>query len=168
MIRILSFLLVLFVSAGCSADTRPLANEPGDELSERFYPSGIESDKLIHDFFSEIKRLVNDRDKIKLSKLISYPIKVYTPEGDGKVDIFSENDFIEYFSIIFNERVIHTINCETFAGLGASDSGIMIGDGAVWFSEVKLKDEDPWEMKITAINNKEKPRKLWFKNGSCE
>ena len=168
MMRIFSILFVLFVSAGCSADTRSLPEEPGNELSERFHPSGIESDKLINDFFSKIKKLVKNQDKNNLSKIISYPIKIYALDGNSRIDIINENDFINNYSLIFNERVIHTINCETFAGLGASSSGIIIGDGAMWFSEVKLKDEDPWEMKVTAINNKQKPRNLWFKNENCK
>lgn len=69
LIRTICVLLSMLAPVGSSADERSLPEEPGNKLSERFYPSGIESDRVINDFFQKIKALVESGDKVNLSKL---------------------------------------------------------------------------------------------------
>jgi hypothetical protein len=89
---------------------------------------------------------------------------------DGKevLQITNDSDFVMHYDAIINERVKHTIICSTFEELSATYKGVIIGDGAVWFTETKDKDEDPWVMLIIRINNSHKDKKLWYKSDECE
>jgi hypothetical protein len=138
-----------------------------NELPERFQPSGISSEKAIRDYFDKIVDAVKHQKKELLASMVSYPTKVLGPDSKTILTISTPKSFIENYDTIINERVKFTVLCETFGNLSSSSTGVKIGDGAVWFTEIKLRDEDPWEMKITRFNNSVRVKSLWFNKGVC-
>jgi glucan biosynthesis protein C len=53
-----------------------------------------------------------------------------------------------------------------FASLETLSKYLLIGTH-LWFANVKKNDDDPWITKITRVNNKERTKSLWFKQGNC-
>ncbi|MGX5203331.1 hypothetical protein [Aliikangiella sp. IMCC44632] len=138
-----------------------------EEMPERFQPSGISSEKAIRDYFEKIVDAVKHQKKDVLASMVSYPTKVLASDSKTILMISTPEDFVENYDVIINDRVKFTVLCEIFDNLSSSSTGVMIGDGAVWFTETKLKDEDPWEMKITRFNNSVRSKKLWYNKGVC-
>ncbi|MDV5247156.1 MULTISPECIES: hypothetical protein [Shewanella] len=159
-------LVSMLMIASCGAEETP--NNIEHQLSARFAASGISSDAAIHDFFNKVKGYIGSGDSEKLAKLIAYPIKVRGLDGKEILQINDSNDFVTHYDAIITERVKHTVICSTFDELSATYKGVMIGDGAVWFTNVKYNDEDPWVMLITRINNSHKDKQLWFKSAECK
>jgi hypothetical protein len=156
----------MLMVTSCMAESEPTG--ASKKLSARFSASGISSDTAINDFFGKVKLYIKTNNSKGLAKLIAYPIKVRGLDGKEVLQINDDADFVTHYNAIINERVRHTVICSTFKGLSATYKGIMIGDGAVWFTETKDKDEDPWVMLITRINNSYKDKKLWYKPNGCK
>jgi hypothetical protein len=156
----------MLMVTSCMAEDEP--SNITDKLSARFSASGISSDTAINIFFEKIKFYVETDDSKSLAKLIAYPMQVRGLDGKEVLQITNDSDFVMHYDAIINERVKHTIICSTFEELSATYKGVIIGDGAVWFTETKDKDEDPWVMLIIRINNSHKDKKLWYKSDECE
>ncbi len=157
--------LFVFIVWGCVANEVAIVN--GDGLSSRFVATGISSDEKINKFFLGIKSYIEKVDRESLSQVIAYPIKVRGGDGKQVLSINNSDDFIDNYKFIINERVAYTVACSTFDDLDGGAKGVMVGDGVIWFSEVKYSDDAPWEIKITHINNSVKDRNLWYKSENC-
>ena len=138
-----------------------------EEMPERFQASGISSEKAIQDYFEKIVDAVKHQKKKLLASMVSYPIKVLGTDNKTILTILTPQNFVANYDVIINKRVRFTVLCETFENLSSNSSGVMIGDGAIWFTETKAKDEDPWEIKITHFNNSIRPKNLWYNKGIC-
>lgn len=152
------FLLCLFIF-GCNA-------KEDETVSERFLATGF-NDNEIKQFLGKLKRLTQEDERKELSLLISYPIKVYDEDNVSVLTILNSKQFLNNYESVMTERVLFTLSCVKFKDLSGSYKGVNIGDGALWFANVKKNDDDPWVTKITRINNKERAKNLWFKQGDC-
>ncbi len=164
--KYLILLVSLIMAISSMAETEPTSI--ANKLSARFSASGISSDAAINDFFGKVQLYIKTNNSKELAKLIAYPMKVRGLDGKEVLQLNNNADFVAHYDAVINERVRHTVICSTSEELSATYKGVMIGDGAVWFTETKDKDEDPWVMLITRINNSQKDKKFWYKPNGCK
>ena len=90
---------------------------------------------------------MQSNNKKEISKLIFYPIVV-----DG-VKISNGEDFQEKFDVIFSDNIKSKIKNQKYADLFAKYSGVMLGDGEVWFTGICLdKGCKNVDVKIISLN----------------
>jgi len=102
-------------------------------------------------FLAELQALIAAKDWPGVAKTLAYPMKI--KRAGHSIRLRSPEDFLRRSGSILTPRVQAAILNQTYASLFANADGVMIGDGAVWFSGI-CKDAqciDP-ALKITAIN----------------
>jgi hypothetical protein len=157
--RILTLFLLCFFVCGCNA-------QEDQAVSERFLSTGFNDNEIKH-FLGKLKGLIEDDGRKELSLIINYPIQVYDKDNVSVLTILNSKQFLDNYESVMTERVLFTLTCAKFDDLSGTYKGVNIGDGALWFANVKKNDDDPWVTKITRINNKERAKNLWFKQGNC-
>src|SRR3989339_644910 len=118
----------------------------------RFESSGLKEEE-VKSFFLAIQNAVKNDNYSKLSKLISYPIKLLNNHGHS-VKILDEKDFVENFGSKFvDSKWKNIIVQQRVDNLFSNWRGVMIGSGEIWFSGLcSNKECSKYEIKIIGIN----------------
>jgi hypothetical protein len=135
-------ILLLFFTVGTIAE----------EASYKHSIAGFESESELKPFYLKVKGAILAKDYHAISTMLSFPTSLYV---DGiPTRVLSKEEFIKNGNKIINERVLRAVYCSTYETLWSNYSGVMLGQGELWFNKIKGKDEDPWQTVIWKINNK--------------
>lgn len=115
--------------------------------------------KTYKDFFFQLKEAVSKGDKIRVSNLIGYPVAVHG--DDIKYTIKSKNEFLKLYDSIFSARLLEILKQQKFQDLFARWSGVMIGNGEIWYHGIC--DDDECNKVTVEIRNFDNPD--FFKSG---
>lgn len=112
----------------------------------RYYVAGFDNDVAVEVFVQQFWKAVNYKDKNKVADMIYYPISVFI---DGKnVKIKNKAGMIKNYNQIFYSDFCKKIKNLVPHHLFAKYSGIMLGNGEIWFRSIGKR------IKVVAINNK--------------
>lgn len=85
-------------------------------------------------FFTDLKAAVEAGNKQAVAAMVSYPLTVKT--GGKNVSLRSAQDLLARYDQVVTARVVAAVRKQTYEGLFARDTGVMIGDGELWFSGI--------------------------------
>lgn len=135
-------ILLLFFTAGTVAEEAPYKHAI----------AGFESESELKPFYLKVKATILSKDYKAIATMLSFPTSLYV---DGVLTrVISKDEFIKNGDKIINERILRAVYCSTYETLWSNYSGVMLGQGELWFNKIKEKDEDPWQTVIWKINNK--------------
>lgn len=89
-------------------------------------------------YFNKLQLAVKSDDVQWLSENITYPLKA--GEGKHRLVIHGPADFDSHYKVLFNKTVHDAVACQKLDHLFVNSQGIMVGNGAIWFDLVYLKD----------------------------
>ncbi|MFN8626383.1 MAG: hypothetical protein U0587_10455 [Candidatus Binatia bacterium] len=108
----------------------PASAEPD---TDRFAVAGI-TDAAARSMFDALQDAVRSNDREKLAALVEYPLRV---NASGTHRLISDSDqFVADFSNIFTGAVRQQVLDQKFDELFVNWRGVMVGDGAIWFSGI--------------------------------
>jgi hypothetical protein len=141
--------------ASATAPPTPSAEQtsPGgnDAIAERLQVAGLET-KAAAQFLSALKGLVAKGDRAGVCALASYPLAVNSVKAHEQV--LNQAQCQSGYDQIFTPSVIGALDKQQFADLQATSTGVMIGDGAVWFAGICADTQCQHSaIKVSAINN---------------
>ncbi|MGD8712358.1 MAG: hypothetical protein PVG50_05920 [Thiohalophilus sp.] len=110
-------------------------------------------------FFQKIKSAFEKNDQQWLASNTLYPLTI---RRAGKVTVIAnKRDFFNHYSIIVNVMIKKAVRCQSFYNLFINSNGIMIGGGAVWFSEFLVpRDGQRMNSPPSNLNNKEESSEI--------
>jgi hypothetical protein len=117
-------------------------------INNRYKAAGINDSSEFESSFNYFKVLVAKDNKIELAKYIWYPIDVRI--NGKKTLISSEEEFILNYDKIITPRVKMAVINQQIQNSYVYSSGVMIGQGELWFTEVSTSTNN---YLIYAINN---------------
>jgi hypothetical protein len=82
-------------------------------------------------FFFQLKKAVLTHQRQQVSESIEYPITIYGDEQ--KYVIQSKAEFLTLYDSVFSANMLDVIRKQEFKDLFAKWSGVMIGQGEIWF-----------------------------------
>jgi hypothetical protein len=141
--------------ASATAPPTPSAEQtsPGgnDAIAERLQVAGLET-KAAAQFLSALKGLAAKGDRAGVCALASYPLAVNSVKAHELV--LNQAQCQSGYDQIFTPSVIGALDKQQFADLQATSTGVMIGDGAVWFAGICADTQCQHSaIKVSAINN---------------
>jgi len=81
----------------------------------------------------KIHNAVKNNRKYDLIRLISFPTKIYI---SGKLTTFNtKKDFLKQYDVLFTNKYRKRVSQEIPKHMFHNSQGIMLGDGAMWFTE---------------------------------
>lgn len=111
-------------------------------LQSRYSEAGADNDELIHRNAQKFRDAVKANKKEVVAKLVTYPIKVAL---NGKETVIkSQRELIANYAIVFSPKYREAIVNAAPRNMFANASGIMLGNGEVWFGA---------DGKVIALNN---------------
>ena len=99
-------------------------------------------------FARMVKKQILDRDWTALSESILYPIQIRSVTYESEEAFLAEN-----WDTFWTDTFWQAIEEEDCAEMFGNSSGIMLGDGQIWFSGIKDENADAPLLKIIAIND---------------
>ncbi len=87
--------------------------------------------RVYKNFFFQLKDAVLKNQRKQVSELIDYPLSVYGKEY--KYVIQGKTEFLKLYDAIFSPDMLAVLKKQQFEDLFAKWSGVMIGQGEVWF-----------------------------------
>src|ERR1700733_2569120 len=115
-------------------------------------PNGPYIPSETYDFFSELESAIRVDDVTWLTEHVVYPLRVTS--GNRQLIIKNASELKANYKTIFDNVVKAAAACQKFDDLSSSSSGIMIGQGAIWFDLVYIGPQP----KTTTIDQ---DRKTW-------
>lgn len=107
-----------------------------------------------HHFFDQLKRDIAQGNKSAVAAVVKYPLKINIKEK--RIIIKNQQQFIRNYNVIITEKIKKIVAEERFVGMFANGSGMMFGNGQIWFSGICLdktcKDSKKLVVRIIAIN----------------
>jgi len=135
-------MLLLFFAVGTIAKEAPYKHSI----------AGFESESELKPFYLKVKGAILSKDYHAIATMLQFPTSLYV---DGiPTRVISKDEFIKNGEKIINKRILRAVYCSTYETLWSNYSGVMLGQGELWFNKIKEKDEDPWQTVIWKINNK--------------
>jgi len=134
-----------------------LAPQTGNLAITHFYLSkysraGVESmsdTELLDNSFLRLQRAVQKDDRRTVTAMMEFPLRVETP--DGAVSIRTPAELLERYDFVFSSRVKHALSNTRVSDLYATNSGIAIKGGIVWFQPPPVGGK--WTPRVFAIAN---------------
>lgn len=127
------FALMLIAVAIAIGGGAPSAAQTEAEVNARL--DGLFGDhKPYRAFFSDLKAAVAAGNKQAVAAMVAYPLTVKT--GGTAVTLRAAPDLVARYDQVVTARVVAAVRKQTFETLFARDTGIMIGDGEIWFSGI--------------------------------
>jgi len=153
---LLAFLVILAL---------PIASN-GNTPNQRLAIAGIPDSANVKNFLARLQDAIRSSNANAVASMVHYPIKVFTKLGG--VQIERPNQLIQQFSTIFDSNMRKAILCQKLDELGATEYGVLIANGAIYFNLVfqgesgeaaryasnrLMSDEKLWKLQIIAIND---------------
>ena len=141
--NIMRIIILLIIVICCFA--------PDQSFTQDKYESAGLKESEVRPFVELLKSVVEKQDKVKLSTLIHYPLRVYSDNEKNRKRLVINNpkQFLKHYDFIINKRVKDAILNQSVDDLFCNYQGVMIDNGEVWFN--KTRDND--SLYIIAINN---------------
>lgn len=117
--------------AGPEAVTAQDARHAMDKQLDALYGSHAE----YYAFFDRLQKEVGQRRKQQVAQMVHYPITVSMTSGKRRV-IYNTMQFVKLYDQIVSPEVEAAVHRQTYETLFARDTGLMVGNGEVWFSGV--------------------------------
>lgn len=140
----------LVLSPVATADVAPEA--PAQVTTEQQIDGVYGTHEGFREFFDALQKAAAARDKAALAGMIKYPFE--TQIAGKQVTLTSEADAVGTFDSLFSLPVLKDVTDQKWEELFVNYQGVMIGNGAVWFSpeclDTECKKLGP--VKIIAIN----------------
>ncbi len=115
------------------------------------YPVTLQDKK----FLEQIKKAVLTNDVEWLSGVVSYPLGI---KQNGKtITLNNSSDFKKYATTILTAHLKSAVQNQLPDSLFKNWQGVMIGNGAIWFSAIKETPDDDWRHRIIGINPEHRP-----------
>jgi uncharacterized protein len=130
--------------------------EEGDEGISG-YPESVkaatneDTGKEVQAFFLSFRDAISKGDKIKVAKMITFPVEATLASGK-RVKIKNEEKFIQIFEEIFDTLFVETIAKKQPNELWADSDGVATERGEIWFNGVTRENSGKYELKIIGIN----------------
>jgi hypothetical protein len=142
-----AFLLAKPTLLYAAVEAEPLDREATDSRLDELFGAHRPYEK----FLQTLKECAAAKDWQSLAALVAYPITIKIV--GRRMRIASSEQFFEHANALLSARVITAILQQQYEKLFANGSGVMIGDGEIWFSGI-CKDTRCIDrsIKITAIN----------------
>jgi hypothetical protein len=86
-------------------------------------------------FLADLKTAVRNGNKTKIASMISYPLPLI--HGSRKTRVREKAAFLSSYKTIFTPYVRQMIAQQSEKCLFGNDRGTMVGNGEVWFTELK-------------------------------
>ncbi len=144
------FMITLLVLAGCSPsqDTAQSMESDVSEVQDAaFYSVCTDYSKAeVEQFANDVKDMILTSNWTALSKCIAYPITM------GGVEYEDSASFLNApFETALNPDAILAIQNETCTDMFCNYSGIMMGNGEVWISEVLNEDSTSAGLQVVGL-----------------
>lgn len=98
------------------------------------YNDTEQTDAQVEAYMKKVKTAILNNNKEWLSTQVSYPYKIYTPDGKTKT-LKNKQEFISNYKLVVNEslkkRITDICTCHLFMNF----RGVMLGNGEVWINE---------------------------------
>lgn len=98
------------------------------------YNDTEQTDAQVEAYMKKVKTAILNNNKEWLSTQVSYPYKIYTPDGKTKT-LKNKQEFISNYKLVVNEslkkRIADICTCHLFMNF----RGVMLGNGEVWINE---------------------------------
>ncbi|TWS96328.1 hypothetical protein [Reyranella sp. CPCC 100927] len=133
MIGRLKGLLVLALLCGTAIGALPAGAQSEPEVNARL-DSLFGDHKPYRAFFIDLKAAVVAGNKPAVAAMIAYPLTIRS--GGKDVALRAAPDLLARYDQIVTARVVAAVRKQTYETLFARDTGVMIGDGEVWFSGI--------------------------------
>lgn len=114
-----------------SAFAATAANANADQHVEKTMDHLFGEHQPYKHFFFALKDAVLHNQRQYVSELMEYPISIYGE--DHKYVIQDKAEFLELYDAIFSEHMLTVLRQQEFKDLFAKWSGVMIGQGEIWF-----------------------------------
>lgn len=111
----------------------PLAAQSDHETSARL-DALFGAHQPYEAFLAQLKEAVVAQDKEAVAAMIAYPLA--TRIAGVPVTLASEEEFLRRYEELITPPVVAAVRHQTWATLFANAEGVMVGDGAIWFSGV--------------------------------
>jgi len=85
-------------------------------------------------FFTDLKAAIVAGNKQAVAAMVAYPLTVKI--GGKDVSLRSTQDLLARYDQVVTARVVAAARTQTYETLFARDTGVMIGDGEIWFSGI--------------------------------
>lgn len=132
-------------------------------------PSGPYVPTETYSFFSELKSAIRVDDITWLTEHVVYPLRV--TNGKRQITIDNALELKTNYKAIFSDVIKAAVACQKFDDLSSGSSGIMVGQGAIWFDLIYVGaqpkkttidqdrqtwgDRTKWNYRITGISTSE-------------
>ena len=108
------------------------------QTNNKFEITGI-TEAQLRPFLSNLRLAIKNNDKILLSKMVHYPLSVYSSNSKS-VKIKNPIEFTRKYDSIVNSKVKSAIINQDFDSLFCNWQGVMIGSGELWLSKIVGSD----------------------------
>jgi hypothetical protein len=107
-------------------------------------------------FYEQIKKAILANDFDSFAAAVSYPIELYFA-GERRLQpksarIRTKAELKKYKSAILGEPLKNAVRNQSSNSLFKNWQGIMVGNGELWFDQVRPDGQTNFTYKITAIN----------------
>lgn len=121
---------------------------------DRFSATGL-GDSEILNFFNKLQAVVRSNDVQAVLRMIQFPLVVN--QTNGPLLINNSKQFAAVYGQVFDRSLKSEILHQSYAELFGNWQGVMIGNGAVWFTGICAPSSQPGEcrdsrIRITTIN----------------
>ena len=117
----------------------------------KYSVAGLDNEKEVEMFFVKFREAVKKHEKEKVSRMISYPIKVtYASRKSGTIK--TAMNFVTAYDNIFDSMLTDAISNKSIKELWANSNGVSTETGEIWFGGVIEGKSSRYELKILTIN----------------
>ncbi|CAH2212067.1 hypothetical protein [Tepidibacter aestuarii] len=128
-----------------STDNESLNDDPYKD--NRYYVGGIDDPAKFEKIFNEVKKIVSEDDKNKISEYVIYPLRVNHDKSSREIN--TPDEFTKNYDNIFTKEVKEALLNQDVKDTFVNYQGVMVGNGEIWFGS----SEDLSKYGIIAINN---------------
>ena len=102
-------------------------------------------------FFDDLQQGAKNTDKEKLAKMVAYPISLKVKKK--KLKIKDAKDMVAHFDIVFDAKILETIQKQAYNKLFCNSNGVMFGDGEIWISSITDQKTKSDSIKVYGIQD---------------
>ncbi|MHC1481208.1 hypothetical protein ACYJW8_13230 [Frateuria aurantia] len=141
----------VLAEAGARSDSPPSAVTTSDQATDRRLDQLFGEHQTYRVFFENFQKAVLAGDKSTVAAVIHYPITVHL---DGKQwTLYNAKEFAGVYAHIFTPDLVEVVRRQRYDDLFVNDQGVMIGQGAIWFSGICEDAEcEQMPLRVIALN----------------
>lgn len=130
--RRLSLFIFILLFMPCATFGAKAMDPTAGQSTEQRMDDLFGDHKAYKNFYYKFKDAVLKNKRKQVSELVGYPITIYGDER--KYSIKNKTEFLNLYDSVFSQNMLTVIKQQQFNDLFVKWSGVMIGNGEVWFS----------------------------------